>query len=186
VDTQTFEQFDASVKAVSNFIQRCAESFISVDIKICSGNHEGFDYYPFFRLIEAMFQNSKHLKFDISKKEFMHFRVKNSLFCLHHGASSNYKFKIPNDDKGRVALIQRVIRIAEREGDYEGIKKIFFLKGDTHSQETKDLGQFTFHTFGTPVTGDEYANALALESTPTQNALLIGDGKDYDLINITF
>lgn len=185
-DTLGFEQFDASVIAISGFVQRFAENFQSVDNKIITGNHEGFWYYPFFKLIESIFQNSKHVNFDISKKEFMHFRVKNALFLIHHGAAADYKFKIPNDDKGRKELIQRVARIAEREGDYDGVNRIFFVKGDTHSFECKDYGQFTFYVFGTPVTGDEYANALALESTPTQNALVLGDKKDYETLHITF
>lgn len=185
-DTIRFDQFDATVKAISLLVQRMAENFKEVDCKIISGNHEGFDYYPVFRLIEALFVNSTHVTFDICKKEFMHFQIKNSLFLITHGASQYYKHKTPKDRKGRVALAQRVARIAEREGGYKDVQRIFFIKGDTHSFEMEDLGQIMFFTFGSLPTGDEYADALTLESTPCQNALVIGDGKDFRTLHLTF
>jgi hypothetical protein len=185
-DTLHYDQFDATVKAVTGLIQRCAENFEFVDSKIIKGNHEGHSFYPLFRLVESIFQNSDHLSFDICKKEFMHFRVKNSLFILHHGASGEYRFKVPSDAKGRKELVHRVLRIAEREGKYKGIQRVFFVQGDIHHFQCIDYGQFTFYVFGALPTGDEYADALALESTPTQNALVLGDGKDYSTLHITF
>lgn len=185
-DTFKQDQFDAAVKAVSTLVGVCGSYFESVECKVITGNHEGWTFYPVFKLIESMYSDWEHVSFDICLKEFEHFRVNNAMFITHHGASADYKFKVPTDDKGRIALVQRVMRIAEREGDYSGIKRVFFIKGDTHSFEARDMGQFTFYTFGSLPTGDEYANALALESTPCQNALVIGDDRDYETLHLTF
>lgn len=185
-DTFRHEQFDAAVKAISLLIHNCASNFNSVKCEIVTGNHEGWEFYPVFRLVEALFVNYSHVDFNICLKEFTHFMVNDSLFLVHHGASADYKFKVPSDRKGRVALAQRVLRIAEREGGYVGVKRVFFIKGDTHAFECMDLGQIMFYTFGSLPTGDEYANALALENTPTQNALVIGKGKDFSTLHLAF
>lgn len=185
-DTFRQDQFDAAIKAISCLVDCCSQYFKKLECKCYTGNHEGWTSYPVFKLIESIFSNRSNVNFDISLKEFNHFSVENSLIIYHHGASADYKYKIPNDAKGRKELVHRLIRIAEREGNYRGINRIFFIKGDTHSFECLDYGQFTFYTFGSLPSGDEYADALALESTPTQNALVLGDSKDYETIHLTF
>ena len=185
-DSFRHDQFDAAIKAMSTLIDGCSQYFEQLECKLYTGNHEGWTSYPVFKLIESNFSQRSHVNFDISLKEFNHFRVNNSLLIFHHGASADYKYKIPNDPKGRKELVHRLIRIAEREGNYKGVNRIFFIKGDTHSFECLDYGQFTFYTFGSLPSGDEYADALALESTPTQNALVLGQSKDYETIHITF
>jgi hypothetical protein len=185
-DTFKYEQFDATIKAISILISNCADHFNEINCYVGTGNHEGWTFYPTFKLIQEIFRDYDFVKFHLSLKDSMFFRVNNSMIIAHHGAAAEYDFKVPQDKKGRVAFVQKLIRIASKELKFYEPERIFFIKGDTHAFESADLGQFTFFTFGALPKGDEFANALNLEGTPTQNALVISDNKDYETWHLTF
>lgn len=185
-DSFRSDQFDAAVQGISGLIQTCASHFESIENFVGSGNHEGWTFYPVFRLVEEIFRQNPQIKFTITQKHAFFFKVKNTLFIAHHGAATDIKWKVPQDNKGRVAYVQKLIRVAEKNPQFRNMDRIFFIKGDTHSFEAKDLGQFTFYTFGALPKGDEYADSMALEGTPSQNALVISDGLDYETWHITF
>lgn len=185
-DTFRSDQFDATIQGITSLVRTCATHFVSIENYVGTGNHEGWTFYPTFRLIKEIFRENSQITFNIEQKHSLFFKVKNSLFIAHHGAAVNTKWKVPKDDKGRSAYVQRLIRIAEKEHGFKDIDRIFYIKGDTHSFEAKEMGQFTFYTFGSLPCGDEYADSMALESTPCQNALLISDGLDYECWHITF
>lgn len=180
------DQFDAVIKGYRIILDGLLANFEKVDLIGAQGNHDGyFQLHVVFKLLEQIYKDNKRISIKATTKDYDHFQLGSNLIVFGHGASAQYKFQFPKDNKGRKELGLRLIRNAEKEGQYKNIKNVFFLVGDLHHFECLDFGAFIFVLLPSLVNGDEFASSLCLDGQPGQNVLILeNNSMDYKVVHL--
>ena len=165
-------QFDAAFESLTEFISSMGTLAPSVEVHAVRGNHDGVSGYILFKALEAYFRSETRITFNVPSTETHALRILDTLVLISHGASADYKSKLPKKGSARDSWIQSLL-LAKPEL-LSGIKQKLFICGDLHSFEHEEKNDFEYFRFSTMVAGDAYADGLNLHSRPRQNALLIG------------
>lgn len=171
MDSLKEEQFDALLTSLTYFIGIMQQVFGTVNVRAVRGNHDGFDFYPVMKAVEAYFRAVNNITFYIYTSRTALFRIWDVLVLLDHGASDSYKSDVPKAGKARESYIQSLL-LAHPE-KLQGVKQKIFVQGDKHHYEQTEYNDFEFFMFGALPLGDKYADDLNLHSRPRQNCLII-------------
>jgi hypothetical protein len=177
------EQFDLAFKGLNRFITRMYEVFGKLEFHVVKGNHAGPDEYTLFHSIKNYYRTEKNVLFNLYKSRAAMFRVKNTAVLLDHGDSDFIKAKVPKG-KERESYVQK--RLLQNPDKLAGCTSRIMIQGDMHHFEQLEYPNFEFFMFGSPVTGDRYADHLALGSRPRQNCLVIGEDGVEEVLHYYF
>lgn len=165
------EQFDALMTSLTYLIGVLHQIFGVVNVRAVRGNHDGFDFYPVMKAVEAYFRAIPDIKFNIYLGRTALFRIGPVLVLLDHGASDTFKAEVPKAGKARESYIQSLLLGHPEE--LVGVKQKIFVQGDKHHYEQTEFNDFEFFMFGALPLGDRYADNLNLHGRPRQNCLII-------------
>jgi len=164
-------QFDAAFDSLTYFVSSMGSLAQEIEVQVVTGNHDGVIGRILFKTLAAYYRNDQRVKFTIADTDVHAFKVESTLVMLSHGASADYKAKLPAKGKARDSYIQSYL-LAKPELLID-VKQKIFITGDLHSFEHSEATDFEFYRFSTFVKADLYAEALNLHSRPRQNCLLI-------------
>lgn len=168
-----------------NFLSRMLELFPTVEVKAVSGNHDSVGDYVISRYCQAHFRNDKRMKFDITPKRFLPFKItKHNLFILEHGYSAKYKSKLPRSGAGRDSYIQNVFL-----GDpklLQGVKNKYYITNDQHHMEVQERNGFEMLMCGSIVKGDRYSDNSMLHSRPRQSVFVVDESGMSEILHMFF
>lgn len=169
------KQYEFALDLIIKFTFRIIEIFGNVEVHMIKGNHAGPSEYILFRHISDYFRNDPKIKFIVYRQRSAVFKEGNTILILDHGASEVTKNgKIPSDTKGRENYISK--RLQEQPDLLSGAKTKLLIQGDKHHCEYQEyFSGCEFFMFSSPVSGDKYADHLALHSRPRQNALILSE-----------
>lgn len=184
VDTMREDQFDAVLQGIIYFVGTMHQVFGTVNVRAVRGNHDGFDFYPIMKAVEAYFRGTPDIKFHIYTTRTAVFRVGPVLMLLDHGASDAYKADVPRIGKAKESYIQSLL-LAHPEL-LIGVKQKIFVQGDKHHFEQMEYNDFESFMFGALPLGDKYADNLNLHSRPRQNCLLVNDSGVKEVLHYYF
>lgn len=164
-------QFDAAFDSLTYFITSMGSLAPEIEIQFVAGNHDGIISRLLAKTLAAYYRTDNRIKFTIADTEVHAFKVESTLVMLSHGASSEFKAKLPAKGKARESYVQSYL--LSKPELLLGVKQKIFVTGDLHSFEHSEANDFEFFRFSTFVKADLYAEALNLRSRPRQNCLLI-------------
>lgn len=174
-DVTRDEQVDALLECLYLAIRSFRDVFPKVNVRAVRGNHDGTDFYPIAKAMSAYFRADRSIRFDISSKRTMHFKVNSTLFILDHGASDIYESSVPKNGKSRESFIQSLILGISKKPIFKEVKQVLFIMGDKHHFEHIEYNDFEFIMVGALPLGDQYADNGNLHSRPRQNCFVIDD-----------
>lgn len=177
-------QFDNAFNSLINFVESIAKLADVVEVHSVKGNHDGFSGYILFKALAAYFRTEERITFNVPQNTVHLLKVLNTLIVISHGASPEYKAKVPTSGKPRESYIQSLL-LANPE-KLIGIKQKLFICGDLHSFEQQEANDFEYIRFSSPVTGDHYADNLNLHSRPRQNFLIIDNNGISEVGHVYF
>ena len=187
-DTLKEDQFNALFDSLVYFIGTMHQVFDVVNVRAIRGNHDGFDFYPVMKAVEAYYRNIPHIKFHIYTARTALFKVESVLFLLDHGASDAYhKSETPRNTGNGKALesyIQSLL-LAHPE-ELVGTKQHIFVQGDKHHFEQLERNDFEYFMFGALPLGDKYADHLNLHARPRQNCMIINENGVKEVLHYYF
>lgn len=182
MDVTRKQQYDAIFSLLTFFIEGLYQIFGKVEETGVAGNHEGaFGWYAVSRALQERYRNTKSIRISAHAKQVVHKRVGNTLFILAHGRD-------PKGMKGQYAVtdgptrqsqIQQEILYALQDlaktnpSELEGLVQYVFLQGDKHFMRSLEKGAYVDLQVGSPVLGDDYADAMRLKSRPSQSCFLV-------------
>lgn len=179
-------QFKVALTSISLFLQCLARIWQDrpISVKAVSGNHDSFADWALFTALDHM--HNKRIDFEIASQRWLMFQDGANLFIMEHGYSAKYKHKVPTSDIGKENYVQKLL--LEKIGEFkQPIKHRYFLMGDRHSYNQKEMSSFEFIQLPTLVGGDEYADALGLSSRQRQMAFILDAEKGVtQMLNFYF
>lgn len=187
VDALREDQFDALITCLTYLIGTLQQVFGQVNVRAVRGNHDGFDFYPAMKTVEAYFRAIPDIKFHIYSSRTALFRVGPVLMLLDHGASDCYKAEIPKhtgNGKARESYIQSLL--LGHPDELIGVKQKIFIQGDKHHYEQLEYNDFESFMFGALPLGDKYADNLNLHGRPRQNCLVINNNGVKEVLHYYF
>jgi len=166
------EQFEQAFNSMVNFLNKMLVCFEEVEVKSVKGNHNDFGDWVLFRALSSYFRTCPRISFDVFRTDHGMFRVNSTLFVISHGASAEFKAKIPKSGSAREAYIGNLF--LSRPEALVGVKHKILLTADQHHLEMQEYAEFEHYMLSTPVKGDKYAEALGLRGKPRQTLFTIG------------
>lgn len=179
------EMFETAFDSLSDFIYNVSQFAPETKIYSYQGNHAGVLDSVLALTLSKYFRNQKNISFDICPKWAGYFVEKNTFFVCSHGAHDSIKAKAP---KGMRLdnYIQSLIINAQENGDMKKVNSRVALFADLHHLSVKETNDFYYVLAPSMVGGDEYADALSLNSKPAQVALLINNEGVKSVFNYYF
>lgn len=175
------KQFDVAFKTLEKFISTIYSIFPNIEVIGVAGNHSYYGDWALMKCLEKFYSNNKNIKFNVSRKKWVDFKIGNSLFIAEHGYSAFYKARVPDDDKGRDAYVKNLLM--SKPENLVGTKHRYFLTADKHTLEYKEYNGFEFFRFSTIVGGNRFVDHLNLKNSPRQNALIVGEDGVEEIVN---
>jgi hypothetical protein len=176
------EQFKLAFETIAYFIEGLYKIFGKVEVKAAGGNHDFTGDYILFYTLQKYFHNNKNIGFEIASARWLDFSIKNNLFLMDHGASSEYKQILPEGTKQREAFIQNLFMNVDTS-KYKRITNRFFVCGDRHNVQYGEYANFEFIRFSTPVKGDRYSDGNNLKNRPRFNSLIVNENGIKEILN---
>lgn len=180
-DATKKQQYDVTLDLLTYYIEGLQRIFGTVEEEDLMGNHDGFDFYALMKNLQARYINRPEIRIKANGKGLAWRKVGKTLFVLAHGQDAfGMKSIIPvRDGEARRAQVQELIMQAVKEliaTDPKGAAEIIqyvFIQGHFHFYKQIEKGFFEDLQFGSPELGDDYADALRLNSRPSQSALVV-------------
>lgn len=170
------EMFETAFDSLSDFIYNVSQLAPETKVYSYQGNHAGVLDSVLTLTLSKYFKDQKNISFDICSKWAGYFVEKNTFFVCSHGAHDSIKAKAPKGVRLE-NYIQSLIINAQENGDIKKVNSRVALFADLHHLSLKETNDFYYVLAPSMVGGDEYADALSLNSKPAQVALLIdGEG----------
>lgn len=167
------EQLDVAFDSLVIFVQKILEASSNVTVVSCSGNHSALGDYVLAKMLSLYFAKEKKIKFDITNKRFISFKIAENMFLMEHGYSSVAKDRLPNAPKAREAYINNWF-LAKPEL-MEGVKRKYYLSADQHHSESYEMTHVEGFMFPTLVAGCRHADNSGYNSRARQTALVVND-----------
>lgn len=167
------EMFELGLRILTRFVERFAEFFPKVHVKVISGNHDSIilNYLGF--AAKQYFRNEKTIAFEVSKTWANLFKINKVAVIAMHGGSDRYKAFIPNGAAKIKAYIQELL--LARNEELVGCTQKIAITGHKHAYLQQDMGSFEFYCFGASVLGGHFEDAMNYRSKARQNCLVLND-----------
>lgn len=179
------EQFDIAYQSLVNFVESILSVHNNVQVYSCSGNHDSVADYILIRMLEIYFKNDRRIKFEITNKRCLTFKVEKSLFLMEHGASAFSKLgKVPSPGVGRENYLNNLFM--SKPDLMHGIKHKYVLFGDKHHHESYELNNVECYLFSTIVGGCRYSDNSGFKSRPRQSCLVVNNDGVVEQKNFYF
>ena len=166
------EMFETAFNSLSEFIYNISKLAPETKVYSFKGNHFGVGDGILFLCLSKYFKDQTNIKFDICNKFAGSFVEKNTFFICSHGANDQYKSKAPGGIKLQSYIQSLIIHAQE---NLKGIKSRVALFADMHHLSMKEFNDFYYILAPSIVAGDEFADALSLDSKPSQICLLLDE-----------
>lgn len=165
------EQLEQAFNSVIAFVEELLTAHSNIEVYACPGNHSALGDYVLVKMVSLYFRNDKRLKFDITNKQHISFRIYDNLFLMSHGYSSVSKARLPAMGAGRENFINNLF-MAKPEA-LTGIKNKYFCSCDQHHNESYELTNVEGFMFSTLLGGCRHADASGYKSRPRQTCLVV-------------
>jgi hypothetical protein len=165
------EQFQAAFNTIVYLVDTLLTLFPKVEVKSVKGNHNDFGDWVLFKTLEAYYRTEQRISFDVFQTDHGLFRIYNTLFIASHGASAEYKAKIPGSGKARESYIANLF--LSRPGELVGVIQKVLLTADQHHLEMREYAEFEHYMLSTAVRGDKYSESLGMNNIARQNCFVI-------------
>jgi len=169
------EQLDIAFNSLVDFMHTILTVTKNVSVIACSGNHSSLGDYVLSKMLSLYFKNDKRIKFDITNKRFITFKVGKSLFLMEHGYSAVSRDRLPAAGKQRESYINNLF-MAKPEL-MKDVHYRYYLSGDQHHSESYELTNVEGFMFPTLVGGCRHADNSGYNSRARQTALLVDEIK---------
>lgn len=167
------EQLEVAFDSLVNFVRTILTVTNNVTVYACSGNHSALGDYVLARMLELYFRGDKRIKFDITNKRHLTFKVGNSVFLMEHGYSSVSRDRLPPQGKGRENYINNLFM--SKPELMIGVERKYYLSADQHHSESYELTNVEGFMFPTLVGGCRHADNSGYNSRSRQTALVVND-----------
>ncbi len=177
-------QFESTLNVLIKFINNLISSFSEIEVYSVNGNHDSFADWALMKALSLYYKDEKRISWNIEMKRWNTLIVGSNLFVIEHGYSAFYKNKVPSSDIGKEAYIQRlIINKMQNLSKAQKIKHNYFIMGDRHTYNQKDLPMFEFIILPTICKSDNYADNINLTSRSRQLSFLVDN--DLGIISNT-
>jgi len=167
------EQLEVAFDSLVNFVKDILKVSYNVTVSACSGNHSALGDYVLSRMLQLYFKGDYRIKFDITNKRHITFKVGKNLFLMEHGYSSVSRDRLPSPGKGRETYINNLF-LAKPEL-LKDVKRQYYLSADQHHSESYELTNVEGFMFPTLVGGCRHADNSGYKSRSRQTALVVDD-----------
>lgn len=167
------EQLEVAFGSLVNFVKDILKVSCNVTVSACSGNHSALGDYVLSRMLQLYFKGDSRIKFDITNKRHLTFKVGKNLFLMEHGYSSVSRDRLPSPGKGRETYINNLF-LAKPEL-LKDVARQYYLSADQHHSESYELTNVEGFMFPTLVGGCRHADNSGYKSRPRQTALVVDD-----------
>jgi hypothetical protein len=165
------EQLEQAFNSMLKFVNDLLSVHSNIEVFACSGNHSALGDYVLVRMLELYFRSDKRIKFNITNKRNLTFKVYRNLFLMEHGYSSVAKSRLPAPGKGRETYINNLFMCKpELMKDSD---RFIYLSADQHHSETYELTNVEGYMFPTLVGGCRHADNSGYKSRPRQTCLVV-------------
>jgi len=177
-------QFDLAFNIIVYFLNELLAIFPEINIKSVAGNHSSFGDYVVAKALEAYYRTEPRLKFEITTKRYLPFKIEDSLFILEHGYSPFYKSRLPNAKNQRENYINGLF--LSKPELLQGIRTKYYLSADQHHSETKETNFYEQIMFSTIVAADRHSDNCGYVNRARQNCLVIDKEGLREIIHFYF
>lgn len=166
------ELFETAFNSLSEFVLNISKLAPKTTVYSYPGNHAGVSDNVLCFALGKYFSAQKNISFNPCSAFVGHFVEKNTFFLCSHGSNNAYKAKAPKGVKLE-NYIQSLIINSQKQ--YPNIASRVAVFADLHHLEMKESNDFYYLLAPSMVRGDDFADALSLNSKPAQISLLIDD-----------
>lgn len=165
------EQLDVAYNSMVDFVETLLKVHSKIKVYSCSGNHDSVADYILIKMVAIYFRNDKRIKFEVTNKRFLTFRLYDNLFLMEHGYSAITKNRLPAHGVGRENYLNNIL--LSKPETLQGVKQSYFLSCDQHHSESYELTNIEGYMFPTLVGGCRYADNSGYKSRPRQTSLVV-------------
>lgn len=165
------EQLEQAFNSMVLFVQEILSVHSNIEVFSCSGNHSALGDYVLVKMLSIFFRGDKRIKFNITNKRNLTFRIYDNLFLMEHGYSSVAKSRLPAPGKGRETYINNLFMCKPEL--MTGAKHLIYLSADVHHSESYELTNVEGYMFSTLVAGCRYSDNSGYKSRPRQSCLVV-------------
>lgn len=164
-------QFDLVFNITVYFINELLSIFPEIHIKSVAGNHSSFGDYVVAKVLESYYRNEPRLKFEITTKRYLPFKIENSLLILEHGYSPWYKSRLPRSPVARENYINGLF--LSKPELLQGVKNKYYISADQHHSEIKETNFYEHLMLSTIVGADRHSDNCGYVNRPRQTCFVI-------------
>lgn len=167
------EQLDVAFKSMVEFVETILTVHAKVEVYSCSGNHDSVADYILTRMLQIYFRKDDRIKFNVTNKRFMTFRIYDNLFVLEHGYSAVTKNRLPAHGTSRENYLNNIL--LSKPENLAGVRNKYYCSADQHHAESYELTNIEGFMFPTLIGGCRHADNSGYKSRPRQTCLVVGD-----------
>ena len=153
------------------FVQELLSVHNDITVYACSGNHSALGDYVLVKMLSLYFKNDKRIKFNITNKRFLTFKIMDNLFLVEHGYSSVSKDRLPAPGKGRETYINNLFM--SKPDEMSSAKHLYYLSADQHHSESYEYTNVEGFMFPTLLGGCRHADNSGYKSRQRQTCLVV-------------
>lgn len=165
------EQLDRAFDSMVEFLNNILSVHSNIQVYACSGNHSALGDYVLVKMLSLYFKDDRRIKFIVTNKRFVTFKIFSNLFVMEHGYSSVSRDRLPAPGKGRETYVNNII--LSKPGDLTGTERTYYLSADQHHMESYEMNAFEGYMFPTLVGGCRHADNSGYKSRPRQTCLSV-------------
>lgn len=177
------EVIEKAFDSMVDFIYTIIEQHDNIRVFAVNGNHSELGDHVLYRMLQLYFRHERRIKFEVTDKQHLFFKVYDNLFLLSHGYSSYTKNRVPQKGIARENYVNNIFMAYK---DISSVDRMYALFGDQHHFESQEMTNVESFIFPSLVGGCRYGDNSGYKSRVRQNILSVKKDGIHQITNLYF